>query len=103
MESRRTELDRDVIDQRREVIPPTAPHERPAHATEVYWTAAAGGPPVGPRVRWGGVMGGVVMASVIVLFLTALGLAIGITAVGDPLAAAADTASGLGIGTGFWA
>jgi hypothetical protein len=48
-------------------------------------------------------MSGVVMASGIVLLLTALGLAIGITAVGDPRAATAGTAKGLGIGAGFWA
>jgi hypothetical protein len=58
---------------------------------------------VGPRVRWGGVMSGVVMALGIVLLLTALGLAIGLTAVGDPRVATAGTATGLGIGTGLWA
>jgi hypothetical protein len=48
-------------------------------------------------------MSGVVMALGIVLLLTALGLAIGLTAVGDPRAATAGTATGLGIGTGLWA
>ena len=103
MESRRTESNRDVIDQRREVIPPAAPQERPARAVGVYETEPEGVPPVGPRVRWGGVMSGVIFALGIVLLLTALGLAIGITAVGDPRAATAGTATGLGIGAGFWA
>ena len=103
MESRRTESNRDVIDQRREVIPPAVPQEQPARAVGVYETALEGVPPVGPRVRWGGVMSGVILALGIVLLLTALGLAIGITAVGDPRAATAGTATGLGIGAGFWA
>src|SRR5215510_14464711 len=103
MESRRTESDRDVIDQCREVIPPAATQERPARAVGVYETAPEAVPPVGPRVRWGGVMSGVILALGIVLLLTALGLAIGITAVGDPRAATAGTATGLGIGAGFWA
>jgi hypothetical protein len=38
-----------------------------------------------------------------VLLLTALGLAIGITAAGDPRAATDKTTTGLGIGAGFWA
>jgi hypothetical protein len=48
-------------------------------------------------------MSGVIFALGIVLLLTALGLAIGITAVGDPRAATSGTATGLGIGAGFWA
>jgi len=103
MENRRTEPERDVIDQRREVIPPVASQERPALAVGVYETAPEGGPPVGPRLRWSGVMSGVILALGIVLLLTALGLAIGITAVGDPRAATSGTATGLGIGAGFWA
>ena len=51
MESRRTEPDRDVIDQRRKVIPLAVPQERPARAAGVYETAPEGVPPVGPRVR----------------------------------------------------
>src|SRR5262245_65001913 len=59
--------------------------------------------PVGPRVRWGGVSSGLFVAMGTLMFLTALGLAIGITALGDPRAATGETASGLGIGTGIWA
>jgi hypothetical protein len=51
MENRRTEPNQDVIDQRREVIPPMVPPERPARALGVYETAPEGVPPVGPRVR----------------------------------------------------
>jgi hypothetical protein len=43
----------------------------------------------------------VILALGIVLLLTALGLAIGITTVGDPRAAIAGTATGLGIGAGL--
>jgi hypothetical protein len=102
-ESRRIESDRDVIDRRREVIPPGVPHEQPGRVVGVYETAPEGVPPVGPRVRWGGVMSGVIMALGVVLLLTALGLAVGITAVGDPRTATSGTATGLGIGAGFWA
>jgi hypothetical protein len=45
--------------------------------------------------------GGGILALEIVLLLTALGLAIGITTVGDPRAAMAGTATGLGIGAGL--
>src|SRR5262245_55257681 len=58
--------------------------------------------PVGPRVRWGGVMSGLFVALGTLMLLTALGLAIGITALGDPKAATGDTAAGLGIGAGIW-
>jgi hypothetical protein len=59
--------------------------------------------PVSPRVRWGGVMSGVFVAIGTLMLLTTLGLAIGITALGDPRAASGETASGLGIGAGIWA
>lgn len=60
-------------------------------------------PPQGPRVRWGGVMSGFFVAIGILMIMGALGLAIGVTALGDPRAATGDTASGLGIGAGIWA
>ena len=41
-------------------------------------------PPIGLRVRWGGVTSGWVIALGTILVLTALGLAIGIAAIGDP-------------------
>ena len=89
MENRRTDTERDSLEQRREVVPPGGPPARPARAVGVYETVPEGVPPVGPRVRWGGVMSGVILALGIVLVLTALGLAIGISAVGDPRAATA--------------
>jgi hypothetical protein len=55
------------------------------------------------RVRWGGVMSGVFVALGVLLLMGALGLAIGVTALGDPRAATSATASGLGIGGGVWA
>jgi len=59
-------------------------------------------PPIGPRVRWSGVMSGLFVAIGTLILLTALGLAIGITALGDPRMATSETASGLGIGAGIW-
>lgn len=60
-------------------------------------------PPQGPRVRWGGVMSGFFIAIGVLMVMSALGLAIGVTALGDPREATGDTASGLGIGAGIWA
>ena len=59
--------------------------------------------PQDTRVRWGGVMSGFVVALGVLLLMGALGLAIGVTALGDPRAATSATASGLGIGGGVWA
>ena len=64
--------------------------------------ADRGTPPIGVRVRWSGVTSGWVMALGTLLLLTTLGLAIGITALGDPRTADSDTASGLGLGAGLW-
>lgn len=72
------------------------------HTDEVLLAPTAVIPPLGPRVSWGGVMSGLFVAIGVLLILTALGLAIGITALGDPRAATTDTASGLGIGAGVW-
>ncbi len=60
-------------------------------------------PPQGPRVRWGGVMSGFFVALGVLMLMGALGLAIGVTALGDPRGVTGETASGLGIGTGIWA
>ncbi|MGH8056808.1 MAG: hypothetical protein ACREOH_06160 [Candidatus Entotheonellia bacterium] len=60
-------------------------------------------PPQGPRVRWGGVMSGFFVAIGGLMLMGALGLAIGVTVLGDPRAATSETASSLGIGAGVWA
>lgn len=60
-------------------------------------------PPQGPRVRWTGVLSGLVVAIGVLLLMGTLGLAIGVTALGDPRAATGETATGLGIGGGVWA
>ena len=60
-------------------------------------------PPQGPRVWWAGVMSGFVVAMGVLMLMAALGLAIGVTALGDPRAATGETASGLGMGAGVWA
>jgi hypothetical protein len=59
-------------------------------------------PPIGLRVRWGGVTSGWILALGVILLLTALGVAIGIAAIGDPRTADRDTASALGTGAGLW-
>lgn len=60
-------------------------------------------PPQGPRVRWAGVMSGFFIALGVLMVMGALGVAIGVTAFGDPRQATGETASGLGIGAGIWA
>jgi hypothetical protein len=60
-------------------------------------------PPQGPRVRWGGVLSGLFVAIGVLLLMGTLGLAIGVTVLGDPRAATGETAAGLGIGGGVWA
>jgi hypothetical protein len=55
-------------------------------------------PPIGLRVRWGGVMSGFVVAIGTLMLLGTLGLAVGITAISDQRAATGTTAAGLGMG-----
>ena len=95
--SNRPEVRRDMPP---EVPPSVETYERPVH--HVNGEADRGTPPIGVRVRWSGVTSGWVMALGTLLLLTTLGLAIGITALGDPRTADRDTASGLGLGTGLW-
>jgi hypothetical protein len=87
-------------DQRREVPPAVDAYQQPARYGEREDDHAT--PPIGLRVRWGGVTSGWILALGVILLLTALGLAIGISAIGDPRTADRDTASGLGIGAGLW-
>jgi hypothetical protein len=87
-------------------MPPEVPlsvetYEQPAHQVNGVADRVTA-PPIGVRVRWGGVTSGWVMALGTLLLLTALGLAIGITAFGDPRTADSHTASGLGLGAGLW-
>jgi hypothetical protein len=90
-----------IRDKPPEVAPFVETYERPVH--QVHGEAdRETSPPIGVRVRWGGVTSGWVMALGTLLLLTALGLAIGITAIGDPRTADSPTASGLGIGAGLW-
>ena len=86
-----------------EEVPPLERREPTARSVEAFETPTAAVPPVGPRVRWGGVTSGFIIALGTILLLTAFGLAIGITAVGDPRAATHNTVTGLGIGAGIWA
>jgi hypothetical protein len=97
---RRTQ-DEGFRDQRHEVPPSVEAYQQPARYGDGNDDRATQ-PPIGLRVRWGGVTSGWVIALGTILLLTALGLAIGITAIGDPRAADRETASGLGIGAGLW-
>jgi len=89
------------MDPRREVPPSVETYARPAHQVNGEADRVTP-PPIGVRVRWGGVTSGWVMALGTILLLTALGLAIGISAIGDPRTADSNTASGLGMGAGLW-
>jgi hypothetical protein len=97
---RRTQ-DEGFRDQRHEVPPSVEAYQQPARYGDGNDDRATQ-PPIGLRVRWGGVTSGWLIALGTILLLTALGLAIGITAIGDPRAADRETASGLGIGAGLW-
>jgi hypothetical protein len=55
-----------------------------------------------PRLRWTGVTSGFAVAVGTFLLLAALGLAIGVTALGDPRATTASDAAHLGTGAGMW-
>jgi hypothetical protein len=102
MESRRRQRGGGEIDQDREVIPPAGADEQSTHPVNVYDRHTEVSPPVGPRVRWGGVMSGFVVAMGTILLLTALGMAIGITTLGDPRATTDYVEPGLGVGAGIW-
>ena len=100
MEGRRPQGDRGERD--REVIPPAGVGEPATHPVNASDRHTEVSPPVGPRVRWGGVMSGFVVAMGTILLLTALGLAIGITTLGDPRASTDYVEPGLGIGASLW-
>ena len=96
--SNRPEVRRDMPP---EVPPPVESYERPVQQGNVEADRVPS-PPIGVRVRWSGVTSGWIMALGTLLLLTTLGLAIGITAIGDPRTADSATASGLGMGAGLW-
>ena len=102
MENRRTQRDRGGIDADREVIPPVAAGEEPTHPANMYGRDIEVRAPIEPRVRWGGVMSGFVVAMGTILLLTALGMAIGITTLNDPRATTEYVDSGLGAGASIW-
>ena len=71
--------------------------ERRHHERRHGWTAAVVATD-GMRVSWGGIWGGVLVALGVLMLLTALGLAIGVTAV-DPGQTESST---IGAGAGIW-
>jgi hypothetical protein len=102
MESRRRQRGGGESNQEREVMPPAGVDEGSTHPGTVSDRHTEVSPPVGPRVRWGGVMSGFVVAMGTILLLTALGVAIGITTLGDPRASTDYVEPGLGIGASIW-
>jgi hypothetical protein len=100
MEDGRPQRDRGERD--REVIPPAGVDEGSTHPVNASDRHTEVSPPVGPRVRWGGVMSGFVVAMGTILLLAALGVAIGITTLGDPRATTDYVEPGLGIGASIW-
>lgn len=103
MDMQQNEHDVNVIDQRRDVTLREESRRWPMQPRDGVDGRAEDSPPIGPRVRWGGVTSGLSIVLGTILLLTALGLAIGITAVGDPRTATDGTASGIGLGAGIWA
>ena len=100
MEGRRPPRGRGERD--REVIPPVGVDEPATHPVNASDRHIEVSPPVGPRVRWGGVMSGFVVAMGTTLLLTALGIAIGITTLNDPRATTEYVDAGLGTGASIW-
>jgi hypothetical protein len=97
-----TEHSREVLNDRSTVTPPGS-HVPIDGSMRGVSEPAAVIAPAGPRVRWGGVMSGFVVALGVLMLLTALGLAVGLTALEDPRAMTGETASDLGVGAGVWA
>ena len=93
---------RDVRRELREEGPPLERREPTARSGEAFETPTAAVPGWAARPLGRGHQR-VIIALGTILLLTALGLAIGITAVGDPRAATHNTVTGLGIGAGIWA
>jgi hypothetical protein len=56
-----------------------------------------------PVVGWGGVFSGFVVGAGVVVILTVLGIAVGVTAVPEPRTIGGETTGRLGIGAGIWA
>jgi hypothetical protein len=83
--------------------PIPSPPSRPTPVVERVQERSTVLAPTGPRVRWGGVMSGFVVALGALMLLTALGLAIGLTALDDLRVVTRQDASGLGLGAGVWA
>jgi hypothetical protein len=102
MESRRPQHDGGGIDKNHVVTAPVGVDDRSPHPAHVYDSDTEARPPIGPRVRWGGVMSGFVVAMGTILLLTALGVAIGITTLNDPRATTEYVDSGLGVGASVW-
>jgi hypothetical protein len=102
MERRRRQRGGGESNQQGEVMPPASVDEGSTPPIDAYDRPTEVSPPVGPRVRWGGVMSGFVIAMGTILLLTALGMAIGITTLGDPRASTDYVEPGLGIGASIW-
>jgi hypothetical protein len=56
-----------------------------------------------PAVRWGGVFSGFFVGAGVVLILSVLGVAVGVTVLPDPRTVSGEPSGRLGIGAGIWA
>jgi len=57
--------------------------------------------PLGPRVRWGGIIGGCVVAIGLLMLLTSLGLAVGFSTMDNLWRMNTDTAADFATGVGM--
>jgi len=58
--------------------------------------------PLGPRLRWGGLAAGVVAAFAVILLLTMLGIAIGLSTLDSPFLSNSETAQNFSTIAGIW-
>jgi hypothetical protein len=79
---------------------PSTPYESPVSATGV--AAPEGAPALPPRISWGAILAGAVVAIAVGSMLNVLGLAIGATTVDAAVPGETPSASSFGIGAGIW-
>ena len=58
--------------------------------------------PLGPRIRWGGIVAGVVAAFAVILLCTMLGLAVGISTLNTPMLLNTETLQDFATTAGIW-
>jgi hypothetical protein len=90
-------------EERTYIAPPENAHTaRLANGTPVIVRQSDVILPLGPRVRWGGIIGGCVVAVGFLMLLTALGLAVGLSAADDLWQMNTETIKDFATGAGLW-